>query len=170
MLKSQVNEERSRSVFINLVVVVVFASLMLAFILYFNKNSPDIKRLVLQKFAEQLTKSTLNAHWQWQKEGRPNSIMQLQYDGQGNKSQSRTLGMSDLGWPKVEPSSLGCATFWETILHSPMEIKGFKMYAEFYDGIQLSNNALASICRFRLSTGPYFDYGVYRGQVSQVKD
>lgn len=170
MQKNQASEERTRSVFINLVVVIVFVSLMLAFILYFNKSTPDIKRMALQGFAEQLAKSTLNAHWQWQNEGRPGRIMQLQYDVRGNEIDRRALDMSHLGWPKVEHSSLGCATLWEKVLNSPMEIKGFKIYAEFYDGIQLSNNALASICRFRLSTGPYFDYGVHRGHVSKLKD
>lgn len=170
MQKNQASEERSRSVFINLVVVVVFVSLMLAFILYFNKSSPDLKRLALQGFAEQLAKSTLNAHWQWQNEGRPSRIMQIQYDAQRKEIDRRAVDMSHIGWPTVEPTSVGCATFWDKVLNSPLEIKGFKLYAEYYDGMLLSNNAQASICRFRLSTGPYFDYTVYRGQVSGLKD
>lgn len=170
MQKNQASEERNRSVFINLTVVVVFVGLILAFILYFNKSSPALKRLALQGFAEQLAKSTLNAHWQWQNEGRPGRIMQLQYDSQGNEIDRRALDMSHLGWPKVEPTSLGCATLWDQVLNTPLEIQGFKIYAEFYDGIQLSNNGLASICRFRLSTGNYFDYSVYRGHVSKLQN
>lgn len=170
MLKNQASEERNRSVFLNLSVVVVFISLMLAFILYFNNSTPNLKRVALVEYADQLAKSTLNAHWQWQNEGRPNRILLRQYDAHGNETARRPLQMSHLGWPKVEPTSTGCAMLWQDVLNAPLEIKGFKMYAEFYDGVALSDSALASICRFRLSTGAYFDYGVYRGQVSKIND
>ena len=170
MHKNQASEERSRSVFINIVVVIVFVTLMLTFILYFNKSVPDIKRLALQEYAQQIGKSTLNAHWQWQNEGRPSMIMQIQYDTGGNETDRRALQMSHLGWPKVEPTSLGCAAFWNKLLNTPLEIKGFKLYAEFYNGVQLTNDTKTSVCRFRLSTGPHFDYGVDRGQVSKLKD
>ena len=51
----------------------------------------------------------------------------------------------------------------------PMDIDGFKVFAEYYDGLKLSNNALDSVCRYRLSTGPYFEYKVFSGQVLKVK-
>ena len=76
--------------------------------------------------------------------------------------------MTHLGWPRLEPTSKGCAVLWQEILDLDLEVEGFKMYAEFFDGVQLSNNALASICRYRLSTGPYFEYKVYTGQVSKI--
>jgi hypothetical protein len=76
--------------------------------------------------------------------------------------------MSHLGWPKAEPTSQGCAEIWNMVLNIPMDIDGFKVFAEYYDGLKLSNNALDSICRYRLSTGRYFDYKVFSGLVLQV--
>jgi hypothetical protein len=168
MRRNEATDERERSLFSNLVVVVVFASLMLGFILYFNQSTPSIRKIVLQNIVTQFTKSTLNAHWQWQNEGRPSSILLIEYDEQGNEKGRHPLNMSHLGWPKLTPTSKGCADLWRDVLNAELEVEGFKMYAEFYDGVQTHDNALASFCRYRLSTGPYFEYKVYTGQVSKI--
>ena len=168
MRRNEASDERERSLFSNLVVVVLFTSLILGFIVYFNDSSPSIRKVALQTLVEQFTKSTLNAHWQWQKEGRPSSILLVNYDAQGNETGRHPLNMSHLGWPRLAPTSKGCADLWRDVLNKDLEVEGFKMYAEFYDGVQISDNALASICRYRLSTGPYFEYKVYTGQVSKV--
>ncbi|WP_158771960.1 hypothetical protein [Paraglaciecola sp. L1A13] len=168
MRKNEASEERERSIFNNLVVVVVFTSLILGFIFYFNESSPNIRKIALQNLVEQFGKTTLNAHWQWQNEGRPSSILLIEYGAQGDEIGRHPLAMTHLGWPRLEPTSKGCAVLWQEILDLDLEVEGFKMYAEFFDGVQLSNNALASICRYRLSTGPYFEYKVYTGQVSKI--
>jgi hypothetical protein len=82
----------------------------------------------------------------------------------------KPIFMSRLGWPKAESTSDGCADIWNMVLNMPMDIDGFKIFAEYYDGLKLSNNVQDSVCRYRLSTGPYFEYKVYLGQVLKVKE
>lgn len=174
MEKNQGSEERLRSVFINLTVVGVFVSLMLGFILYFEESTPNIKQLMLENLALQYAESVNNAHWQWQGEGRPGIVMLVDYAPSLNQSKElvekgrRAIFMSHLGWPKAELSSKGCEQLWQMMLNFPLEINGFKIYAEFYDGLKVSDNAQDSSCRYRLSVGPYFEYKVYLGQVSKV--
>lgn len=174
MQKNQASQERMRSLFINLTVVVVFVSLMLGFILHFEESTPNIKRVVLENLALQYAESVNNAHWQWQGEGRPAIVMLVDYAPSLNQSGElvekgrRAIFMSHLGWPKAEPSSQGCEQLWQMVLNIPLEINGFKIYAEYYDGVKLSDSALDSTCRYRLSVGPYFEYKVYTGQVSAV--
>ena len=105
MRRNEASDERERSLFSNLVVVVVFTSLILGFIVYFNDSSPSIRKVALQTLVEQFTKSTLNAHWQWQNEGRPSSILLVNYDAQGNETGRHPLNMSHLGWPRLAPDN-----------------------------------------------------------------
>jgi hypothetical protein len=175
MKKNQAADERSRSLFVNITVVVVFVSLMLGFIMYLNDGSTNLKRLALENLAEQFSTSVSNSHWQWQGEGRPEIVMLITYSNTLGKNNTlvekdrKPIFMSHLGWPKAEATSEGCAEIWNMVLNMPMDIDGFKVFAEYYDGLKLSNNALDSVCRYRLSTGPYFEYKVFSGQVLKVK-
>ena len=171
----QAADERSRSLFINITVLVVFISLMLGIIVHLNDGSTNLKRLALGNLAEQFSTSVSNSHWKWQGEGRPQIVMLITYAnklGENNtliETERKPIFMSHLGWPKAEPTSEGCANIWNMVLNIPMDIDGFKVFAEYYDGLQLTNNALDSVCRYRLSTGPYFEYKVFSGQVLKVK-
>lgn len=173
---NQAADERSRSLFVNITVVVVFVSLMLGFIVYLNDGSSNIRRVALENLAEQFSTSVSNSHWQWQGEGRPQIVMLITYAnklGENNtlvEKDRKPIFMSHLGWPKAEPTSKGCAEIWDMVLNIPMDIDGFKVFAEYYDGLKLTNNALDSVCRYRLSTGPYFEYKVFSGQVLKVKE
>ncbi|MGS2721194.1 hypothetical protein [Paraglaciecola aestuariivivens] len=175
MKKIQASDERSRSFFINITVVIVFVSLMLGFLVYLNNETPNIKKLALENLAERFATGVSNAHWQWQGEGRPQIVVLITYANKlGNdktlvETNRRPIFMSHLGWPKAEPSAKGCADIWNMVLNVPMEIEGFKVFAEYFDGVKLSDNALHSICRYRLSTGPYFEYSIYSGKVTKVK-
>ncbi|WP_299072285.1 hypothetical protein [uncultured Paraglaciecola sp.] len=175
MNKLESANEKNRSLFVNIAVIVVFVSLMLGFILYLNEGSTNIKRVALENLAEQFSTSVSNAHWQWQGEGRPPIVMLVTYGsklGENNtlvEKDRKPIFMSRLGWPKAEPSSNGCAKIWDMVLNIPMDIEGFKVFAEYYDGLKTNNNALESVCRYRLSTGPYFEYKVFLGQVLKVK-
>jgi hypothetical protein len=176
MNKNQAADENNRSLFMNITVVVIFVSLMLGFIAYLNDGSTNLRRLALENLAEQFSTSVNNSHWQWQGEGRPQIVISITYAnklGENNtlvETQRKPIFMSHLGWPKAEPTSKGCANIWNMVLNIPMEIDGFKVFAEFYDGLKFSNNALDSVCRYRLSTGPYFEYKVFSGQVLKVKN
>lgn len=176
MKRNQAADERSRSLFLNITVVMVFVALMVRFIVYLNDGSSNLKRIALDNLAEQFSSSVSHSHWQWQSEGRPQIVMSSTYAntlGKNNtliETQSRPVSMSHLGWPKAEPTSEGCSDIWNMVLNIPMDIEGFKILAEYYDGIKLTSNALDSVCRYRLSTGPYFEYKVFSGDVLREKN
>ena len=155
-------------------VLVVFVGLMTSFIFYFNENEPDMKKITMEAMADQFTKAVSNAHWQWQAEGRPSIVMVIQYEARLDNNQDlveksrRPIIMSHLGWPRVEPTSKGCGELWQMVLNVPLEVEGFKVIPEFYDGVALTGNALDAKCRFRVSVGPQFDYKIYTGLVGPV--
>jgi hypothetical protein len=158
----------SRSIFVNLTVVAVFTALMVGFIMYFYENEPDVKRVALATLADQFSSSATNAHWQWQAEGRPELILLVHYNIKGQETDRRPISMSKQGWPLMEQTSEGCGKLWEMVLNMPLSISGFRVYPEYYDGMQLSGKEEDAKCRFRLSTGPYFEYMVYSGQVNKT--
>jgi hypothetical protein len=141
-----------------------------------NDGSTNFRRVALENLAEQFSTSVSNAHWQWQGEGRPPIVMLISYANKFGENKTlveterKPIFMSNLGWPKAATTSQGCAEIWNMVLNIPMDIDGFKVFAEFYDGVELSDNILDSVCRYRLSTGPYFEYKVFSGQVLKVKE
>jgi hypothetical protein len=149
---------------------------MFGFIRYLSDNTPDVQRLSFEQLAERLNTSIHHAHWQWQAEGRPDIVMLVSYAnklGQDDKLvaiDSRPIIMNNLGWPLAEPSAQGCEAIWDMVLDAPMDVDGFKVIAEYYDGGKLTANKLDSYCRYRLSTGSFFEYKIQSGQVSKVKD
>jgi hypothetical protein len=173
--KHQVTSERSRNQFVNITVIVVFICLMLGFIIYLNINTTNIRRLALENLAEQFSTSVTNAHWEWQREGRPQIVMLVTYDrklGDNNtllEKGRKPIPMSLKGWPSAEPTSEGCSKIWDMVLNMPMNINEFRVFSEYHDALKLNNNALDSVCRYRLSTGPYFEYKVFLGQVLKVR-
>ena len=176
MKRNQAADEQSRSLFLTITVVMVFVALMVRFIVYFNDGSSNLKRIALDNLAKQFSSSVSHSHWQWQSEGRPHVVMSSTYAntlGKNNaliEKDKRPVFMSHLGWPESEPTSKGCADLWNMVLNIPMDIEGFKISAEYYDGRKLTSNALDSVCRYRLSTGPYFEYKVFSGHVLREKN
>lgn len=174
MQKNQASEERNRSVFLNVTVVLVFVGLMLSFIVYFNESRPNMRRIGLETLAESFRESVNNAHWQWQAEGRPEIVVLSMFSPRldDNKTlvetDQRPIFVNQDGWPKADPTSKGCERIWNMVLNIPMEIQGFKVIAEYYDGLKLAESKMASVCRYRLSTGPYFEYKVNTGEVINV--
>ncbi|WP_088329527.1 hypothetical protein [Lacimicrobium sp. SS2-24] len=159
------SENRQMRLIMQVAVVLIFASLMATFIWYFEDGEENMQEITLNLLAEEMARSVVSARWQWEAEGRPPRILQVQYDREGNETDRRPIPMSHLGWPKVEPNAEGCDQLWKTVLNTPMQVGSFKVYGEFFDGVKMSGKALDSMCRFRVSTGPYFDYRIYTGQV-----
>lgn len=176
MDRREASEDRNMSLFSKIVVLLVFVTLMASAIFYFYRNEPNIKLITMQALAQEFTENVTNAHWQWQAEGRPQIVMLVQYSsrlGDENnlvESDRRPIVMSHLGWPRAEPNEKGCARLWRMVLNTPLEVEGFKVFPEYFDGVQSTDNALDAKCRYRLSIGPYFEYHVYTGQVSKVED
>ena len=170
MNNNDLSEHNQRSMISNIIIVLIFLGLMASAIAYFNKATPNLKAEIMQTLAQQFGRNVTNAHWQWQAEGRPNMIMLIQYDNGGKERGRQPLRMALTGWPHVEPNSDSCEALWQNILYLPARVDGFRVIAEYY---QQSANAddidaqqpVAGYCRFRVSTGPYFDYYVNSGRV-----
>jgi hypothetical protein len=175
MNKNQASDEVNRSLFINITVVLVFVSLTWSFVFYLNKDTTNLRRVAFDNLTEQFSSNVSSSHWQWQSEGRPRMMMLISHKNRLNKNKRlvetdrKPIFMSPLGWPKAEPTLKGCADIWKMMLNTPMDIEGFKITAKYYDGLTLTNKALNSVCRYQLSTGPYFEYKIFLGQVSKVK-
>lgn len=132
---------------------------------------PDIKRVTMQQLAKQFQQSVTNAHWQWQGEGRPSMLMLVHYEnsidaGDRLVEKGRSpVAMHKSGWPAVDESNKGCEKLWQAMLNMPVEVRGFKVYAEYFAADQQNPGT----CRYRMSVGWYFDYQFGSGKVSKLQ-
>ncbi len=159
------NDSSLSRLMINVSVLVAFVAAMAGGILYVYESEPDIEAEMMQEYARQFASSATNAHWQWQAQGRPEMIMLVHYNEQGKEVGRRPVRMAHFGWPKVEPSSASCLQLWEQLLNIPTRVDGFRVLADYYASDSGESEQLNTRCRYRVSTGPYFDYNIYTGQV-----
>ena len=155
----------NRKLFINIMVVAVFVSLLIAFISYFYRSEPNFQDALLRQLGEQMQSGAITSHWQWQAEGRPEMIMLVHYNKQGKEIGRSPVRIGYTGLPAVKPGSEGCEKLWTSLLNQPMALDGFRVHAEYYRGSLLDKEPVNSRCRFRLSRGTYFDYYIFRGEV-----
>lgn len=160
-------QEEGRKLFLGIIIVLMFASFMAIFIWYISKSQPDFQKVAMSSAADSFATSVVNSHWQWRAEGTPTRIILVEYNRAGKEKDRRPVTMSHLGWPRVEPNSDGCKQLWDSILGIPLTLQGFKVQAEFYDGLEVSNKILDSYCRFSVAMGPYFEYKIYTGSVTK---
>ena len=158
-------EGEQRKMYIGIVSTLVFAILMATFIIYFYESEPNLKGQILHQRGEALEDAAITSHWQWQAEGRPQRIILVHYNSDGKETDRSPVAMNLAGWPEVNASSEGCQRVWQMLLHQPMEVDGFRVRGEFYDESQGEGRADNSYCRFSLSSGDYFDYAIFRGDV-----
>ncbi|GAA0856542.1 hypothetical protein [Aliiglaciecola litoralis] len=174
MDRFEAGQESTNTLFSKIAVLFVFVALMTSFVLYFNNSDPDVKYLAMENLQQRFSQSVTNSHWQWQAEGRPRMIVLVHYESQpgGNASpvekDRRPIQMGLNGYPVASASAEGCAKIWQMILNMPLEIKGFKVFAEYFadtDGTDAIDDAK---CRYRLSVGPSFEYQLANGRVSTL--
>lgn len=169
-MKNAQDHNWSRRSLVNVLAVVIFTSLMAVAIGYFYQAQPNVREARLSALAQQFSASVTNAHWQWQAEGRPSLIMLVHYERGMDDNQQlvekdrRPIRMASHGWPQVATTSEGCGKLWRMVLNLPLEINGFRVYAEYFKG----ENQRPAKCRFRLSTGAYFEYNTQNGAVSNI--
>ena len=171
MQKNQASEQRFRSVFINVTVVLLFVVLMLYFIRYFEQSRPSVHRVALEQLAQTFSENINKAHWQWQAEGRPQIIIISTFAPRIDDPKTlveidkRPVFMDENGWPKAEASRSGCQTIWRMVLNLPMELDGAGIMASYY----AEDDGPNTYCRYGLANGPYFEYNNFSGEVSGVR-
>lgn len=92
-------------------------------------------------------------------------IMLVHYDRSGKETGRRPLRMSTSGWPYVDGTGESCERVWEGVLDMPTRVDSFRVIPEYFDDGVSDTGEPLQWCRFRLSTGPYFDYYVNNGRV-----
>ena len=161
------SQENSRKLFLGIIFILILVLFMGIFIWFMSKNYPNVKKVAMSTVADSFATSVVNAHWQWRAEGQPNRIILVSYNRQGKETDRRPVTMSHLGWPRVEPNSIGCEKVWQAVLGIPLTLQGFKVQSEFYDGLDVSGKILDSYCKFSIAMGPYFEYKIYTGTVTK---
>jgi len=157
-------------IFFHSLIAVAFALALSIIIFHFSEVEPDFKGAVLEKLGLKMENSAIHAHWKWKAEEKPERIMLLHYNARGREIDRRPVTMFHNGWPRVEPGSKGCQKLWRMLVSEPMLIDGFKIYGDYYTGETVNGETPNARCRFRMSSGRFFDYAVNRGEVTLDTD
>lgn len=173
MDKQTQSNDNHKELLSKLAILLVFLVCLGVLIARVYDAEPDVKKVTMQQLARQFQQSVTNAHWQWQGEGRPNMLMLVHYDNSLD-DESRLVekgrspvAMGQSGWPAVEPNDQSCKKLWSSMLNLPADVRGFKVFTEYYAGDKAQQ--VLGKCRYRISIGWYFDYKIGSGEVSKLQ-
>lgn len=161
------SSRRTFATMINVIFISMVLILMSVFIFYFNKGESHYQTVALSTAADNFATVVTNAHWEWQSKGSPNRIILVDYNEMGKETNRRPITMGEVGYPRVEPSTEGCAKLWDTILDMPLTLNNFNIKPEFFDGLEQTGKILDTKCRYTITFGPYFEYYVFTGRVTK---
>lgn len=161
-MKTAERAQASRRLFTNLVVLLVFISMLGVLMVYFNNAEPELKSSLLKQVSRRMQDSAAQARWQWQAEGRPNAIMLVHYDQQGNETERRPLQVNRQGLARVDSNDEACERLWSVLLNTPARLDGFRVRSDFTQ-VPAQDKATAPVCRYSISGGSYFDYNIATG-------
>ena len=169
MRSSEASEFKLRNQLMNLLVVVLVFALMASGIWYFYDNEPDYQRQTLRLYASTYANNVQQANALWQVEGKPPRVLLVQYDKDMRVTDRFPVAMNHLGWPSADESNEGCEKLWRGLVGEPAQVDSFRVKATYVDGLQSDNDKRLSACRYRLSTGPYFEYFPFTGRLKTDK-
>ncbi len=155
-----------RNTSVNVTIIIGFALVLMSLIVLLNRPEPDFKEDTLARLATKFERSAVSSYYQWKAENEPEMIMFVHYNAAGKETDRRAVRIARNGWPKVNPTSEGCEDLWRMLLNVPMIIDGFRVFGEFFPGKLSDDEVISARCRFRLSSGPYFDYFIDSGRVN----
>lgn len=164
MEQREVDVVNFRSQFMNILVVIIIAIAMVAAIMYFYRSEPDYQRQTMRLYASTYINNVRLANANWQVEGKPLRVMLVQYDNTGQAGERYPVVMGKSGWPSPQGEQAGCEKLWRGLIGTPLNIENFKVMADYIRPNSDSNKQ--GICRYRLSTGPYFEYDPNSGRLN----
>ncbi len=157
MTKQSVANNREKTLGENILVVVLVASLMSAFLYYFFKHQQTISQAGFQIAATNFASKITAIRAQWFMENQPLSLMVKEKDG--SKS---AIPLNKKGWVDFAQDGVSCRKIWRvimvddlTFINQPVAVMSVS------DEVEPLNNH----CRYRLPSGEYFDYFPQSGKV-----
>ncbi len=150
---------------LKLVVLGVFCGGLLYAITSVNQSMPTKYGVDISDKGKLFSEKVINAHYRWLAQERPEMIMLPHYNKSGAEVGRTFLRMARYGWPNIERNDDGCARLWRQLLNEPNMLDGLKVFSDYYGGKTVDGKQSNAICRYRLGTGPHFDYKLYTGEV-----
>jgi len=150
------------------ILVILFAAIAVAIISRLDTRSDNTTMIAFEQLATKFSDHVTAAHWKWKAEQPTSMIMLVHYNKEGREINRSPVKLSYLGWPMAEDSEEGCEKIWSYMIAEPMRVDGFRVHADYYK--DTDDDATVSWCRYRLSSGEYFDYFPTTGKVIKSID
>lgn len=167
-------EKREKSLGEMIVVILAFALLMATFIHYFFKNEAQITEAGFNNLAANFASKVMLIRSQWLMDGRPDKVKIVEFDTLTEQKKSHVVSVNKSGWVDNTLQALACQKIWQDVMSMPMSFAKQPISA-----IRLQHNNVsyedkkqkksATLCRFSIQSGHFFEYSAQNGKVSSGK-
>ncbi len=167
-------EKREKSLGEMIVVILAFALLMATFIHYFFKNEAQITEAGFNNLAANFASKVMLIRSQWLMDGRPDKVKIVEFDALTGQKKSHVVSVNKSGWVDNALQALACQKIWQDVMLMPMRFAKQPISA-----IRLQHNKVsyedkkqkksATLCRFSIQSGHFFEYSAQNGKVSSGK-
>jgi len=173
-MKNAASNKRERSLGELVLVVLVFALLMAIFIHYFFKSEAQINRVGFASLASSFVSKVILIHGQWLTDGRPKQVNIVEYEQVNGDRVHRQVTVNNAGWVDSNLKNLACQQIWQFVMAMPMTfvrqpISAIRLQRQSAASEQVKASDRATICRFSIKSGEFFEYSAKNGKVNSAK-
>jgi len=145
-----------------LIVAIVLATVMISILF---EDDTRWQEAVFLGIKNKINVAVNNAHWQWQKNGRPSSILIYQQADIKPFVAPFEVKMNSKGWPEIGDSDADCMAFLASFTRPFAPEMSAAITAKF----ELSDTSNVPLCVFEHKAFGQFSYNLVTGNVRMTK-
>lgn len=159
---SNIVDKKSFSLFEFVIVIVIIALLMKAFMALFFEQQTQVTNSAFSALVQRFSTKINLVHSVWLTSGQPNMVYLAPITESLGKNNNSAIPVNSAGWIDDNHPRLACQRIWQHVLMAPRVVVNSQVIVV---DINRRSDAKERVCRYSLASGASFDYYTQQGKV-----
>ncbi len=159
---SNIVDKKSFSLFEFIIVIVIIALLMKAFMALFFEQQTQVTNSAFSALVQRFSTKVNLVHSVWLTSGQPNMVYLAPIKVSLGENNNSAIPVNSAGWIDDNHPRLACQRIWQHVLMAPMVVVNSQVIVV---DINRRSGSKERVCRYSLASGAFFDYFTQQGKV-----
>ncbi len=160
--RSNIVDKKSFSLFEFIIVIVIIALLMKAFMALFFEQQTQVTNSAFSALVQRFSTKINLVHSVWLTSGQPNMVYLAPIKVSLGENNNSAIPVNSAGWIDDNHPRLACQRIWQHVLMAPMVVVNSQVIVV---DINRRSGSKERVCRYSLASGAFFDYFTQQGKV-----
>ncbi len=160
--RSNIVDKKSFSLFEFIIVIVIIALLMKAFMALFFEQQTQVTNSAFSALVQRFSTKVNLVHSVWLTSGQPNMVYLAPIKVSLGENNNSAIPVNSAGWIDDNHPRLACQRIWQHVLMAPMVVVNSQVIVV---DINRRSGSKERVCRYSLTSGALFDYYTQQGKV-----